>query len=175
MAAVTVHCDFGDQEEEICHTSTFSPSLCHDLMGLDAMISFFFLFLVFSLKLVLSLSSFTLIKRLLSSFLLSAIRVVSSFCLRLLMLLQPILIPACNSSNPAFLMTCSVYRLNKQGDSRQPRCTPFSILNQSVGPFRVQTVASWPACRFLRRQVRCSCIPISLRAFHSLSWSTQRL
>ena len=35
------------------------------------------------------------------------------------------------------------------------------------------TVASWPAYRFLRRQVRWSNIPISLRIFHSLLWSTQ--
>ena len=31
-------------------------------------------------------------------------------------------------------MMWSVYRLNKQGDSRQPCHTPFSILNQSVVP-----------------------------------------
>ena len=48
------------------------------------------------------------------------------------MFLPPILIPACNSSSLAFLMMCSAYRLNKQGDSRQPCHTPFSILNQSV-------------------------------------------
>ena len=35
MAAVTVHSDFGAQEEEVCHTSTFPPSICHALMGLD--------------------------------------------------------------------------------------------------------------------------------------------
>ena len=63
---------------------------------------------------------------------------------------------------------CSVYRLNKQGDSRQPCRTPFSILNQSVVPCRILTVASWPPYRFLRRQVRCSGSPIFLRAFHSL-------
>ena len=48
------------------------------------------------------------------------------------MFLPPILIPACNSSSLAFLMMSSAYRLNKQGDSRQPCHTPFSILNQSV-------------------------------------------
>ena len=85
------------------------------------------------------------------------------------MLLQPTLIPACNSSNLAFLMVCSAYRLNKQGDSRQPCCTPFLILNQSVVPYRVLPVTSWPAYRFLRRQVRWPGIPISLRAFHSFS------
>ena len=67
----------------------------------------------------LSCSSFTLIKRLFSSSLISVIRVVSSAYLMLLFLL-PILIPACNSSSPEFLIMCSAYRLNKQGDSRQP-------------------------------------------------------
>ena len=33
------------------------------------------------------------------------------------------------------------------------RCSPFPILNQSVVPCPVLTVASWPAYRFLRRQV----------------------
>ena len=51
--------------------------------------------------------------------------------------------------------------------------TPFSILNQPVVPYRVLTVSSWPTARFLRRQVRWSGISISLRAFHSLLWSTQ--
>ena len=51
--------------------------------------------------------------------------------------------------------------------------TPFLILNQSVVPCLVLTVASWPAYRFLRRQVRWSGILIFLRIFHSLLWSTQ--
>ena len=50
-----------------------------------------------SFKPTFSLSSFTLIKRLLSSFSLSAIRVVSSAYLRLLIFLPAILIPACVS------------------------------------------------------------------------------
>ena len=88
---------------------------------------------MFSFKPDLSLSSFTLIKRLFSSPSLSAIRVVSSAYLRLLLLfLLPILTPAYNSSSQAFLMICSSYRLTKQDDSRQPCRTPFSILNQSV-------------------------------------------
>ena len=36
------------------------------------------------------------------------------------------------------------------------------------------TIASWPAYRFLRRQVRWSGIPNSFRIFHSLLWSTVR-
>ena len=55
------------------------------------------------------------------------------------MFLPPILIPACNSSSLAFLMMSSAYRLNKQGDSRQLCHTHFSILNQSVVPYRVLT------------------------------------
>ena len=45
--------------------------------------------------------------------------------------------------------------------------------NQSVVPCPVLTFASWPAYRFLKRQVRWSGIPISFRIFHSLLWSTQ--
>ena len=59
----------------------------------------------------------------------------------------------------------SVWKLNKQGDNIQPWCTPFLIWNQSVVPCPVLTVASWPAYRFLRRQVRWSGIPISWRIF----------
>ena len=45
--------------------------------------------------------------------------------------------------------------------------------NQSVVPCPVLTVSSWPAYRFLKRQVRRSGIPISFRIFHSFLWSTQ--
>ena len=69
----------------------------------------------------------------------------------------------------------SAHKLNNQGDNIQPWHTPFLIWCQSVVPCPVLTVASWPAYRFLRRQVRWSGIPISWRMFHSLLWSTQRL
>ena len=49
-----------------------------------------------------------------SSSLLSAIRVVSFAYLRLLIFLLAILIPACASSSPAFLIMYSAYELNKQ-------------------------------------------------------------
>ena len=127
-----------------------------------------------SFKTTFSLSSFTFIKRLFSLFsfsLLSAIRVVSSAYLRLLIFLLAILIPASASSSPRFLMMYSAYKLNKQGDNIQPWRTPFPIWNQSVVPCLVLTVPSWPAYRFLKRQVRWSAIPISLRVFQSLLWS----
>ena len=77
------------------------------------------------------------------------------------MFLPHILMLPCNSSSLAFLMMCSAYLLNKQGDNRQPCHTSLSTFNPSVVPYRVLTVASWPAYRFLRRQVRWSGIPIS--------------
>jgi len=60
----------------------------------------------------LALSSFTFIRRLFSSSLLSAIRTVTSAYLRLLIFLLAILIPACDSSNPAFCMMYSAWKLN---------------------------------------------------------------
>ena len=56
-------------------------------------------------------------------------------------------------------MMYSAYKWNKQGDNIQPWRTPFPIWNQSVVPCPVLTIASWPAYRFLKRQVRWSGIP----------------
>ena len=139
-------------------------------MGPDAMI---FVFWMLSFKPTCSLSSFNFIKRLFHSSSLSAIRVVSSAYLRLLIFPPAILIPACSSSSLAFPMMYSACKLNKQGDNIQPWHTPFPIWSQSVVPCPVLIIASWPAYRFLKRQVRWSGIPISFRIFHSLLWSTQ--
>ena len=127
----------------------------------DAMILVFWML---SFKPAFSLSSLTFIKRLFSSPSLSAIKVVSSAYLTLIFL-PKILILACASSSPAFHMMYSEYKLNKQGDNIQPWRIPFPIWNQSVVPRPVLTVASWPAYRFLKRQIRWSGIPISLRIF----------
>ena len=112
MAAVTIFSDFGAHEEEICHCFNFFPFYlpwsdgtgCHDLG--------FFLILSFKIAFFL-LSSFTFIKRLFSSSLLFAIRVVSSTYLRLLIFLPAILIPAWNSSSPIFHMMYSAWKLNR--------------------------------------------------------------
>ena len=80
--------------------SIVSPSICHEVMGPDSMI---FAFWMLSFKLAFWLSSFTFIKRFFSSSSLSAIRVVSSSYLRLLIFLPAILIPTCASSSLAFL------------------------------------------------------------------------
>ena len=75
-AAVATCSNFGAEEEESGHHCHLSPSMCQAAMGLDAVILLFFL--IFSFMLALSLSSFTLTKRLSSSSSLSAIRVISS-------------------------------------------------------------------------------------------------
>ena len=109
--------------------SIVSPSICHEVMGPDAMILVFWML---SFKPPFLLSSFTFIKRPISSSLLSSIRVVSSAYLRLLIFLLAILIPACASSSLVFHMMYSAYKLNKQDDSIQPWCTPFTIWNQFI-------------------------------------------
>ena len=141
--------------------------ISHEVMGPDAISCVFW---ILSFKPALSLSSFTFIERLLSSSSLSAIRKVPSPYLR-----SPIflLILAWASSSPVFLMMYSTYKLNKQGDNVRPWCNSFSALNHSVVPSPVITVASWPAYRLLRSQTWWSGIPICLKIFHSLLWSTQ--
>ena len=169
MAAVTVHSDFGAQENKVCHCFHFSliylpwsdGTRFHDLS---------FWMLIF--KSASSLYILPLIKRLFSSFLLSTVRVISSAYLRLLIFLLAILIPACNSFSLAFRMMYSAQKLNKQDDNIQSWCTPFPILNPVCCSMSV-SVSSWPAPSFLRRQVRWSGIPISSRIFHSLLWSTE--
>ena len=84
-------------------------------------------FLNVEFKANISHPSLIFIKRLFSSSTLSGIRVVSSACLRLLIFLPAILIPAYASSSQAFLMMCSAYKSNKQCDNIQPSCTPFLI------------------------------------------------
>ena len=127
--------------------STFSPSSCHDMMEPNTMI---FVFWMLSFKPTFSLSSFTLIKMLFSSSSLSAVRVILAVYLRLLIFLPAVLTPACDLFNPAFHMMYSACKLNTQGDNIQPCHTPFPILNQSVVPCKVLTVASWPTYMFLR-------------------------
>ena len=167
---VAVHSVVGAQENKVCHCFHFSPPICHEVMGPDAMI---LAFCMLSFKPAFSLSYFAFIKRLFYFSSLSAIRVVSSAYLRLLIFLPTILFPACASSSPTFLKMYSAYKLNKEGDDIQSWCAHFLIWNQSIVPCLVLTVASWLAYRFIRRQVKWSDIPISFRIFHSLLWSTQ--
>ena len=97
-------------EPQKIKSANVSPCICHEVMGPDALI---FIFWMSSFKPTFSLSSLNFIKRHFSSSL-SAISVVSSAYLRLLIFLLAILIPACTSSSPAFLMIHSACKLNGQ-------------------------------------------------------------
>ena len=101
MAAVTICSDFGAPQNKVSHYFHFSPSIYHEGIRPVAMVLVFWML---SFKPTFSLSSFTFIKSLLSSSSLSAIRVVPSAYLRLLIFLPATLIPACASSSLAFPM-----------------------------------------------------------------------
>ena len=107
ITAVTIRNDLRAQENKICHCFHFPPFICYEMMGLDVMI---LVFLMLSFKPAFSLSSFTLIKKPFSSSSLSAIRVVSSAYLRLLLFLPVILIPACGFNQVPFLYFCFYFR-----------------------------------------------------------------
>ena len=168
MAAVTIHSNYGAQENKICHCFylfLFYLPWSDGIGFLD--LSFWML----SFKPAFSLTAFTLIKRLFSSSSFSAIRVVSSAYMRLLIFLLTMLISAYDSFSLAFPMIHSACKLNKQVTIALS-CS-FPNLNQSIVPCKVLTVASQPTYRFLRRQVRWSGILKSWRIFHSLLWFTQ--
>ena len=152
--------------------SIVSPSICHEVMGSDAMILVFWML---SFKPVfhslVSPSSST--KGSLVPFCFLPLAWYHLHYLRLLIFILAVLILACDSSSLVFPMVYSACKLHKQGDNIQPWCIPFPILIQSIVPCPVLTVDSRPAYRFLRRQVRWSGIPISWRIFHRLLWSTQ--
>ena len=131
MTAVTIRSDFIAQENKVCHCFHCFPSICHEVMGPDAMI---LSFLNVEFYASFSVLLFHFRQEALSSSLLSAIRVVSSTYLRLLLFLPEFLIPAYASSSLAFCMMYSASKLHKQGDNIQPWCTPFPIWNQSVVP-----------------------------------------
>ena len=145
MAVVTVCSDFGAQENKICHCFPLFPSICHEVMGPDAMILVFFM-LSFKSAFHSPLSLF--INRLFSSSSLSAISVVSSAYLSLLIFLSEILISVFYSSSLGFHMVYSAQKLNKQGDNIQPCYTPVPILNQFIVPCLVLTVTFDPYTGF---------------------------
>ena len=167
MPAVTICSDFGAQEKKIWHYLHFSPLY---LPWSDGTGCHYLSFLSVEFKSTFSLSSFTLIKRLFRSSSPSSRGSLGHLhflplewyylhYLRLLIFLPAILIPVCDLSSLAFHMMCSVYQKSRWQHAGLSHSS--SVLNQSVVPCLVLTVASWPAYRFLRRQVRWSGTPIS--------------
>ena len=108
MAAVTICSDFGAPQNKVWHCfhcfSIYLPwsdgTRCHDLRFLNVEVEANFFTLLFHFH-----------QEAFSSSSLSAIRVVSSAYLRLLIFLLAILIPACASSSLAFHMMFSAYKL----------------------------------------------------------------
>ena len=106
--------------------STFSPFICPEVMGLDAMI---FIFWMLNFKPAFSLSSFTSSRGSSAPVCFLPLEWYHLLYLRLLLFLPAILIPAWDSSSPAFLMMYSACKLNKQRGNIQPWWTPSPFLN----------------------------------------------
>ena len=148
-------------QNKICHHFHFFPNYLPYMLRPDAMI------LVLSFKLsfkpLFSLSCFTFIKRLFSSSSFSAIRVVSSAYMRLLIFLPAIWFQLV--IHPAWHFSwCTLHR------SEISRVTIYSLnaLNSQIWTrplFHVLFYFFGPAYRFLRRHVRWSDISIFFRIF----------
>ena len=119
------------------------------MMGPDAKILVFW---ILSFKPTFLIFSLTFIKRLFSSSF-SAIRMVTSAYMRLLIFLLAVFIPACAypaqgfswcSLHVSYISRLTIYSLD---------VLLFPIWNQSVVPCPVLTVASWPTYRFLKSPI----------------------
>ena len=97
--------------------STFSPSICYEMLGPGAMILVFWML---SFKPAFSLSSFTSSRGSSAPVCFLPLEWYHLLYLRLLIFLLAILIPACDSSSLTFHMMCSAKKLNKQDDNIQP-------------------------------------------------------
>ena len=126
MATVTICNDFGAQGNKVSHYFHCFPVY----LSWSDRTRFMIFVYEYCFKPAFSLFSFTFIKRLCSSSLLSAMRVISSAYLKLLIFLPAILIPSHATSSPAYCVMKSSYNLNNQGDNIQPWCPPFPIWNQ---------------------------------------------
>ena len=117
MAAVTLHSDFGAQENKICHSSHFSPICLPWSDGTGCYVLHFFKCWVLSQVFHSPLSPSS--RGSLVPLAFCHFSVASSAYLRLLIFLPATLIPACASCSSAFHMMSSAYKLNKQGDNIQ--------------------------------------------------------
>ena len=112
----------------VCHCFHCFPSICHEVMGPDAMTLVFWML---SFKPTFSLSSFTFIKRLFSSSLLFAVRVVSSVYLIQYLCID--ISPGNLDSSLWYIQSGILHdvlciKLNKQGDNIHPWCTEKETL-----------------------------------------------
>ena len=165
MAAVTIRSYSGAQENKICHCFHSFPVY----LPWSDRIGCLLLFWMLSFQPAFSLSSFTLIKTLFS-YSLFAIRVVPSA-------LSEVVISPGNLDSSLLIHPAQHFTWCTLHISFTSRVTTYSLdvlLSQFWTPccFMSGSIASWPAYRFLRRQVRWPDTPVSLRILHSLLWST---
>ena len=104
--------DFRAPQNKVCCCFHCFPSICHEVMGPDAMILVIW---ILSFKPTFALSSF--------HFHYEALLFFFTFCHK--GGCPEILIPACASSSPAFCMIYSAYKVNKQGDNILLWHSPF--------------------------------------------------
>ena len=149
MAAITICSDTGTKKNKFSHCVHFFPiylpwsdgTRCHDLSFLNVeLYTNFFTLLFHFIKWPFNSSSF------------SAIRVVLSAYLKLLIFLLEIFIPACASSSMAIHMMYSAYKLNKQGWQYAALTYSFPYLEPACCSMSTST------CFFL------TCIQISPKA-----------
>ena len=96
-----------------------------------------------SFKPTVSLSSFTFIKRLFHSSSLSALKVVSSMYLRLLIFLAAILIPACASSSSAFhMMSVQLRHVQLFATPWTAACQAFLSITNSRSLLKLMSIES---------------------------------
>ena len=138
------------------------PSICHDVMGPDAMIFIFWMLSFKQVFFILFHLHQEALSFLFSFYLKGGVIFISEF----IDISPSNLDSSLCFIQPAFCIRYFIYKLNKQGDNVQPWHTLFPFWNQSVA-CPVLTVASWPAYRFLRRQIKWSSISTSLRILHT--------
>ena len=165
LTSATLCLDLETKKIKFVTVSIVSPSICHEVMGLDAII---FIVWMLSFKPAFHTALSPSSRR-------SLVPLCSlPLCWYYLHIWGCYVSPGSLDSSFWLMQINTVHDvLNKQGDNIQPWCTPFPLLNQFFVPCLVLIVVSWLAYRFLRRQVKWSGIPISLTIFHSLLWSTQ--
>ena len=113
-------------EPQKIKSATVSPSICHEVMGPDAM---FFVFWMLSFTICFTFLFQCHQKAL--QFLFTFCHKGGVFCIsEVIDISSSNLNSSCASSNPAFCMVYSAYKLNKQGDNIQP-CALLSLFGIS--------------------------------------------
>ena len=167
MAAVTFHCDFGAQENEIFHCFYFFPfylpwsdgTRCHDFSFLNVEFQASFFHSPFTSSRISSVPLWFL------PLWWYHVHIWGCCCFSWQFWFQLVIHPAWHFA------LYSAYKLNRQGDNYNLDVLLSQFWNVCCSVSG--SVTSWPTYRLLRRQVWWSGIPISLRIFHSLLWSTQ--